>query len=278
MNSKIVRYLALEEAKANSKSNKKKKVGVGGGMKQVCMRQFPSTAYWKVLQPESDVVSEPANPLFKVSRAPTITEVEAKYVPQKYKFSQRFAVPKFESVQTEPDLDQRGNPKKDTTTGKPIQITTPREKGCINAAFKRKYKLSATSMPWEVAYEFTPFSDGNGKKCITKDAFSFELLTEWTTNKAHMAGAGKKVYKGEWVIFSARELRQHFGIYLLQGLAPSPRIEYKFNPQCRDRIAGNDFVYNSFGSNAKCRDKHFKVFLACCNPMIKSPSKEEFPY
>ena len=57
-----------------------------------------------------------------------------------------------------------------------------------------------------------------------------------------MSGAGKKVYKGEWDIFSAGELRQHFGIYLLQGLAPSPRIEYKFNPECRYRISGNDFV------------------------------------
>ena len=77
-----------------------------------------------------------------------------------------------------------------------------------------------------------------------------------------MSGAGKKVYKGGWYVFSARYLRHNFGIYLLQGLAPSPRIENKFNPQFRDRIAGNDFVYNSFGSNAKRRQKHCKAFLA----------------
>ena len=59
------------------------------------MKQFPSTAYWKVLQQETSVVPEPANPRFKVARAPTITEVDAKYVPQKYNFSQRFAVTKF---------------------------------------------------------------------------------------------------------------------------------------------------------------------------------------
>ena len=29
---------------------------------------------------------------------------------------------------------------------------------------KIKYKLSATSTPWEVADAFIPFSDGNGKK------------------------------------------------------------------------------------------------------------------
>ena len=92
-----------------------------------------------------------------------------------------------------------------------------------------------------------------------------------------MSGPGNKFYKGEWDIFSARELSRHFGIYLFQGIAPSPRIDYKFNTQCRDKIAGNYFVYNSFRSNAKRRHKHFKAFLACCNPMIKAPSKEEFP-
>ena len=106
MNRKLVRNSTLEEDKSNIKSKKKKKVGNGGGMKLVCMKQFPSTSYWKVLQPEADVVSGPANPRFKVARAPTITEVEAKYVPQKYNFSQRFAVPKFEAVKTEPDLDR----------------------------------------------------------------------------------------------------------------------------------------------------------------------------
>ena len=202
--------------------------------------------------------------------------MEAKYVPQKYEFSQRFAVNKFEAVETEPDLDRQGKPKKDTTNSEPIQITTPREKACVNADFKIKYKPSATSTPWEVADDFTPFSDGNGKKFRTKYEFSFEILTEWANNKAYMSGAGKKFYKGEWDIFYGRYLRQHFVIDLLQGLAPSPRIRYKLNPQCRDRISGNDFMYNSFGRNDERRHKHFKALLACCNTTIKAPSKEEF--
>ena len=58
-NRKHVRYSALEETKVNSKSKKKKKVGDVGGMKHVFVKQFPSTAYWKALQPETDIVSEP---------------------------------------------------------------------------------------------------------------------------------------------------------------------------------------------------------------------------
>ena len=56
-------------------------------MKQVCMKQFSSTAYWKVLQHETAVVYKPANPRCKVARASTITDVKAKYVLQKYNFS-----------------------------------------------------------------------------------------------------------------------------------------------------------------------------------------------
>ena len=78
-------------------------------LKQVCMKHFTSTAYWKVLQPDTAIVSEPKNPQFKVARDPTITEVEAKYVLQKYNFYQRLAVPKFEAVENGPDLDQKRN-------------------------------------------------------------------------------------------------------------------------------------------------------------------------
>ena len=59
MNRKIVGYSTLEEDKANKNSKKKKKICDGCVMKQVCMKQFPSTAYWEFLKPETDVVSEP---------------------------------------------------------------------------------------------------------------------------------------------------------------------------------------------------------------------------
>ena len=70
--------------------------------------------------------------------------------------------------------------------------------------YKRKFKLSATSTSWEVTDSFIPFSDGNGKKLRSKYEYSFELLTECTNNKSHMAGSGKNVYKEEWDVLSSR--------------------------------------------------------------------------
>ena len=37
------------------------------------------------------------------------------------------------------------------------------------------------------------WNKSNGKKRRSKDVFSFEILTDWTNNKAHMESAGKKV-------------------------------------------------------------------------------------
>ena len=63
----------------------------------------------------------------------------------------------------------------------------------------------------------------------------------------------------------------------MHGLSPAPRIEYKFQPQHKDRVGGNDFVYQSFGPNAERRHKQFKCFLACQDPGIAVPSKDVFP-
>ena len=261
---KVTKYKTLEDAKRNSNPTGK----VDG------MKSFATTAYWEPLEPETVQVQEPANPTFKLARAPTVSEKEEKYVPQKYNFPQRFEVPSFEAVKKEFEFDRRGNIKKGSQ-GNAIEIVSRRDNGCVNASFKAKYKLFASSKPWEVVNCFIPFESSGKKKGDI--SFSFDKLCEWTNCKATMAGAGSNVYKGEWKPFTATELRQHFGLYLLQGLSPSPRVEYKFNPQRRDRIAGNDFVYKSFNANAQRRHKHFKAFLACCNPLINPPSRDQYP-
>ena len=89
----------------------------------------------------------------------------------------------------------------------------------------------------------------------------------WTNQKAWLAGMV------DWKPFDPREIRQHFGLYVLHGLSPTPRVEYKFKPQKLDRVAGNDFVYSSFDANAERRHKHFKSFLSCVDPLIDPPPR-----
>ena len=96
--------------------------------------------------------------------------------------------------------------------------------------------------------------------------------------KATLAGAseGRSCYY-DWKPFNARELRQNFGLYLFNGLAPSPRAEQKFKPLSQDPVHGNDFIYHTFGPNAERRHCHFKTFLGIQDPAISTPSRKNYP-
>ena len=74
-----------------------------------------------------------------------------------------------------------------------------------------------------------------------------------------------------------RSLQNSYGLDCIHGLLPTPRIEYKFQPQKKDCVGGNDFLYQSFGVNAERRHKQFKCFLVCQDPGIAMPSKDQYP-
>ena len=106
---------------------------------------------------------------------------------------------------------------------------------------------------------------------------SFSLFSKWINLKATLAGAGEggSCYH-DWRPFSAKELRKYFGLYIFNGLSPSPRVENKLRPQSEDQLHGNDFIYHSFGANAERRHWHFKTFLAVQDPAIETPSRKKF--
>ena len=54
-------------------------------------------------------------------------------------------------------------------------------------------------------------------------------------------------------------------------------MEYKFQPQSKDSVHGNDFIYHSFGPNAERRHRHFKNFLAIQDPAIDIPPRNKYP-
>ena len=107
---------------------------------------------------------------------------------------------------------------------------------------------------------------------------SFELLTKWTNLKETLEGAGKGgTYYTYCVPFLVEEVREHVGLYVFHGISPSPRIEFKFRSQHKDKVHGNDFIHRWFGPNAKRRHKHFKAFFSCQNPAIDTPDCSEYP-
>ena len=146
--------------------------------------------------------------------------------PIKHNFNEEFDVPQFTGTSIKFETNRRGNLKTDKA-GKPIPIRVPRDIGGIRPSFKQKYNLTANSKPWQFADVFLPFQH----KENDENLFSFEKLADWTNAKAIMNGAGNRIYKDEWTPFTPKEIRQHFGLYVMHGLAPTPRVEYKFRPQ-----------------------------------------------
>ena len=103
-------------------------------------------------------------------------------------------------------------------------------------------------------------------------------MMQWTATKAIFADAGNSYYKDEYIPFSIDQIRKHScAFYIFHGLSPSPRAEYKFNPQRIDPVNGNDFIYNSFGPNAFRIHKQVKAFLSLQNPILPVPSRDVDP-
>jgi len=57
--------------------------------------------------------------------------------------------------------------------------------------------------------------------------------------------AGCQVYDA-FTAFIPIELKRHIGLYILQCLAPSPQVKYKFQNQAADPVNGNDLCHEVF--------------------------------
>lgn len=228
------------------------------------LKGFPPGARWVPLEPSDELVVEPPNLSFNNPRAPTDDEGNPTTL-QKKNFPGKFDVPVFVG------LSATKKKRQNAARGLPTTNYLPRKAGEPSTAVT----LDASSHPAEFMELFLPF-DTNQKDDRQNKFPSFATWASWTNTKAIMAGAGDSCYK-EFKPFSRHEIRQHFGLYILQGLSPSPSIEMKFKPQSEDPVAGKDLVYNAFGPNAERRHKHFRAFFASQNPLLPVPSKKTHP-
>ena len=71
----------------------------------------------------------------------------------------------------------------------------------------------------------------------------------YTNLKASLCHAGIKIYK-HWEDFTTVEIRRFVGLYVIDGVSPSPIVDMKFRPQSEDPVNGNDLCHVVFGNNA----------------------------
>ena len=106
----------------------------------------------------------------------------------------------------------------------------------------------------------------------------FDDWTSWSNAKGFLGNCGKigGMYPN-WTPFSIKEIQQCFGLYILNGLNISPRIEYKFRSQDEDPVNGNNFCSYVFRSDSNRRFKQFRALFAIQDPMLPIPSRKHAP-
>jgi hypothetical protein len=233
---------------------------------------FAETAYWSQLKPRDAPISEPVN-AFPGARAPTVPPDETEQIAAKFDFGELFERPNFAGTYQRNATNRNGRGKMDAT-GKPIQESAPLKYGCPNPAFIRKHGLTKESRPIDWFAAFMPRSREK------KESHKFHIgqWCAWTNMKAQLMNAGQAGFLyPDFKPFSVEEIEMFLGLYIFNGLAPSPRVEFKFKTQQQDPVQGNDFIAGMFGSNSVRRLKHFKAFFSVQNPLIQPPSRKTNP-
>ena len=248
-----------------------KKAPAGKKKAQVTdMAGFAPGAHWIALVPEIEAAVEPTNSLLN-ARAPTVPRDEAIAVPVKHNFKECFDRPVFQGRQYTPRYDEQGN--KVTDAEEPQDIVV-RKALVARRKFQIRHKLSRHSDPVEFADAFFPVTPN----IYNPKFISQHQLTMFTNLKAQLANAGPGgTCYPEWTPFSVKEIRQFLGVYIWNGINPSPRIEMQLKSPFDDPVHGNKYLYENIGRNGVRRFKEFRAFFACQDPRIAAPCKKSNP-
>lgn len=261
------------EAAQDLREGKKKKKTAVTGKKADDLTGFAPGCYWETLTAMTATVEEPDNSVPN-ARAPTVPKKDADRVPIKHNFAEEFDRPPFLGSKTAPAHHNNGR-RMMSTEGNPMFNKLPRENLEVRNDFLKKHRLTFRSDPVEfvdafIPWEANPYGDKH---------FSLSQITTFTNTKARLANAGKggtfyRDYQGD---FTVKETRQHLGLYIWNGLSPSPRMDLKFQSQADDPVNGNDYIKSELGPGAERRHKHFRAFFAVSDPLKAIPDRKQVP-
>ena len=227
---------------------------------------FMVSAQWKPLIPNAVPVTEPTN-ASQSMHAPTIPADESSFVPQKHDFVKSFDRHPFLGKTKVPEYHRNGQPL--IVNGNPQYIEQVKLQGGPKVEFLLKNRLNENSYPQDWFTSFLPVYDGSTHNPNTVNSPCWRHRWALFTNmKAMSLGAG--VPGGVYLNFKPfcyQEIEHFIGLYVIQGLNPSPRIEMKFSSQQTDPLQGSDLCFHALGEDAICHHKQFKA-----NPKSTKPT------
>ena len=210
---------------------------------------FSPNAKGRPLVPMEEAMEEPDNAA-PLMHAPTIPVEYAKIIPQKHNFAERFDRECFVGKEKVPKLHRNGVPVR--VNGKQQMEERVNIKGGPKGNFLLEKGLNESSKPQDWFNAFLPIFDGKSKNPQNVNTqFWTHKWAFWTNQKAISCSAGVPcgVYPS-FTPFSYLEIEHFLGLYILQGLNPSPQIDLKFYSQQMDPVQGKNLCYHIFGANA----------------------------
>ena len=240
------------------------------------LKGFAATAWWKPLVPQEVAVPEPQN-IVTTLHAPTVSRQDASLLPQKHNFVEVFDHEPFVAKEKIPQFHRNGQPM--LNNGQTVWTEQFTNEGGPNAEFLFENGLNVNSTPQDWLMAFLPLYDGTAR-CSDRESnvcFSHKWA-KFTNMKAVQMGAG--VQGGcypSFLPFTYNEIERFIGLYILQGLNPSPRVGAKFSSQRADPVQGSDLCHQVFGDNTIKWHKQFKAFFSLQDPTKPAPTRKECP-
>ena len=150
--------------------------------------------------------------------------------------------------------------------------------------FLEQYSLVETSCPMDWFVAFMPQTPADNKEDpalpnVEGDKTAKFAVSNWTAHsnaKAMLNNAGRTghIFAGKYKPFTNADIFQMLGVYILDGLAPSPQLQQKMQPQSKEPTHGNDKIASVIGMGYQQKYRSFRHFFACQDPLTMPPPKD----
>ena len=150
----------------------------------------------------------------------------------------------------------------------------------------RRYSLDENSHPMDWFTAFMPMTPEMNREDaaaanVKGDRTTKFAVSNWTADsnaKAMLcnAGASGHIFSGKFKPFSNQDIMAMIGVYIIDGLAPSPQLTQKMQSQIQQPTHGNDRIVAVMGTGWQQKHRSFRHF---CIPGCydAAPSKKSMP-
>jgi len=183
--------------------------------------------------------------------------------------------------------DRRKRKRSEPRHSRPAPQVKPRKLGGPNAVFLKRYGLDETSHPMDWFTALMPMTPEDNLedpsvanvKGDHRTKFAVSNWTAYSNTKAMLCNAGDEghIFAGKHCPFKNQDIMTMLGVYIIDGLAPSPQLVQKMQPQSKSPTHGNDRIAEALGPGYQQKHRSFRHFFATQDPLIIPPSKEKCP-